>query len=401
MNRILILEDEGMLRASMAKGLNKLPDIEVVDAGTFNEALRFIDEKPPNLILSDLDLPDRSGLELLGALGTRGLRIPIVFISAYLKAYGGQIPPHANVEVREKPIALEELRKLVKQHLGVRESSPFSVADYLQIASMGQHSVEITLEWDEGHAGRIVVVNGQLWGAEDSWGHGADSFKRLAMATDVAIACTALRGDPGDRNITGSLEHMLLEAAQHLDEMGHAGTLDVFTGDDAAAAAAAAETSFAGVEEEVAGLVSNPGMTPPPAHHAPPAPGYAQPAPGYAQPAPAGYAQPQPGYAQPHPGYAQPQPGYAQPQPGYAQPAPPQHYAQPAQPAPVPAAPPPAPEPPPPPVEDFKSLFAKANEAILDRNYEQALEYLRKADEMKPDDPKVLRLMTKLEKKKS
>lgn len=302
-----------MLRASMAKGIGKLPDVEVVDAGTFAEALRFIDDKPPQLILSDLDLPDRSGLELLGALGTRGLRIPIVFISAYLKAYGGQIPPHANVEVREKPIALDELRKLVKKHLGVTERSPFSMADYLQIAAMGAHSVEITVKDDDDREGRIVVVSGQLWGAEDWNGDGTEAFNRLALARDVSIACTALRGDPGERNIHGSLEHMLLEAAQQQDEAGR----DEFDGlfDDTDSLDAA--FSFDDDASPPAELIE-------------------------AASAPA---------------------------------APPQ------------------------PVEDFASLWAKANEEILDKNYIQALEFLRKAQTLEPDNPKVERWITKLEKK--
>src|SRR5690606_35563687 len=114
---VLLLEDEPVLRSSMARGLSKLPGVTVVEAGTLQAALDAIDADPPQMIISDIDLPDRSGLELLGELGRRNLAIPILYVSAYLKAYGALIPPHANVDVREKPIDLQDLRAIVRQRL--------------------------------------------------------------------------------------------------------------------------------------------------------------------------------------------------------------------------------------------------------------------------------------------
>ena len=66
MARVLIVEDEAVLRSAMARGIAKLPGIAVVEAGTVQAAVEYLDTQPPQMIISDIDLPDRSGLELLG-----------------------------------------------------------------------------------------------------------------------------------------------------------------------------------------------------------------------------------------------------------------------------------------------------------------------------------------------
>lgn len=216
--RVLVVEDEAVLRVAMARGLGKLPGIEVVTAGSVGEALGTLDSGPPALVISDIDLPDRVGLELIGELRGRGLNAPIVFVSAYVRAYRSQIPPHARVEVLEKPLSIEQLRAIVQDKLGAAPEpySPFSVPDFLQLAGLGRHSVAIEIS---GPAkGRIVINNGEVWHAQDERGAGLDAFCRLALAQGVAVRCVTLRGDPGPRALQGSAESLLLEAARRSDE---------------------------------------------------------------------------------------------------------------------------------------------------------------------------------------
>lgn len=114
MARVLIIEDETVLRASVARGIAKL-NVDVFEAGTLNDALRIVDTTPPDVVISDIDMPERSGLELLGELGRRNLNVPVIFVSGYLNAYRSQIPHHASVEVLEKPVPIDELRQVVRR----------------------------------------------------------------------------------------------------------------------------------------------------------------------------------------------------------------------------------------------------------------------------------------------
>jgi len=154
MARVLIVEDEEMLRTTMVRGLSKLPNIEVLDAGTLEEALSQIDAEPPQMIFSDLNLPGRSGVELLGELEKRKIHIPVVYITAFLNTFKTMIPMHANVKVLEKPVGLNELRSIVLEHTKKKnievEPAPFGVPDYLQLAGMGRYSVSITVKNKEG-----------------------------------------------------------------------------------------------------------------------------------------------------------------------------------------------------------------------------------------------------------
>lgn len=217
MSRLLLVEDEATLRGSVARGLSRLPGVEVVAVGTVADALAAIDQGPPDLVLSDIDLPDRTGIELLGELARRNIRCPVVFVSAYLRAYGAQIPPHAGVEVLEKPVALETLREVVQRRLRTQVDAPFAVVDYIQLACMGHRSVRIEFR-GERFISWIVVKDGVLWAAEDHKGVGVPAFQRLAFRRDGQVDCTTLRDDPGQRTIHEGWESLLLEAARLLDE---------------------------------------------------------------------------------------------------------------------------------------------------------------------------------------
>lgn len=223
MPRVLVVEDEGVLRASMARGLRKLAGVEVSEAGTLAEALVELDARPPELVVSDIDLPDRSGLEVLGELGRRGLKVPVLFVSAYLKAYGPAIPQHADVEVREKPISLDELRELVLKKLQGhgkprRGTSPFTVADFVQLACIGRHSVAIELDDGGRPAGRVIVLSGEVWSAEDEGGGGEDAFRRVVFARRGRIQCRTFSEEPGARNVWGDWRLLLMESARLEDE---------------------------------------------------------------------------------------------------------------------------------------------------------------------------------------
>ena len=341
-SRVLIIEDEAMLRSSMARSLSRVTNVEVLTASTLGEGLAVIDMTPPALILSDIDLPDRSGLELIGELGRRSLRIPIVYISAYLTAYRAQIPRHANVEVLEKPVGIEELREVVKRHLAITSSAsgitPFGVADYLQLAGMGRHSVIIEVRG----RGVIVVKDGVLWSARDEHSQGEAAFYRLALLhTDVT--CQALQEDPGPRTMKGGAEELLLEAARRSDEAAGART------------APAVADAFGGFTE----LELEEGASAPPR---PPAPVAAP----RVTPVPAAAPTPRVTAA-------------ITPEPRVT-PAPTE-----ARPTPVPGQ------------EEFDSLWDQGVEALLHRHYDEALLAFDRCNQLRPDDRRVLANLSRLQ----
>lgn len=225
MQRILVIEDETVLRSNVARGLSKL-GLEVMEASTLNDALKLIDRAAPDLVVSDIDLPERSGLELLGELGRRGLKPAVIFVSGYLNAYRAQIPHHASIEVLEKPVPIEELREAVLRRLGSSagaEASPFSVPDYLQLACLGRHSVVVEVERHGQRLGRVVVSDGEIWSADDTEGSGLPALGRLAFGPGGGARCKRHAGALPARNLEGGWEYLLMEAARVMDESGRSG----------------------------------------------------------------------------------------------------------------------------------------------------------------------------------
>ena len=66
MIRVVVAEDQGMVLGALAALLDMEDDIEVVaTAGDGNEALAEILEIQPDVVLTDIEMPGMTGLELL------------------------------------------------------------------------------------------------------------------------------------------------------------------------------------------------------------------------------------------------------------------------------------------------------------------------------------------------
>jgi DNA-binding NarL/FixJ family response regulator len=64
--RILIVDDHPMMRQGLAQLINSEPDLEVCsEADTAAQALHLVGASKADLILVDISLPDKNGLELI------------------------------------------------------------------------------------------------------------------------------------------------------------------------------------------------------------------------------------------------------------------------------------------------------------------------------------------------
>ncbi|MBI2374089.1 MAG: sigma-54-dependent Fis family transcriptional regulator [Deltaproteobacteria bacterium] len=82
MNEILILEDEPSLRQALVDLLGLRGD-HVVALGSIAEAEAWLMTRAPDLLITDLRLPDGDGLELVRRAQDRGLRAPVLVMTAF------------------------------------------------------------------------------------------------------------------------------------------------------------------------------------------------------------------------------------------------------------------------------------------------------------------------------
>ena len=82
--RILVIDDHPMMRAGLAQLINRQPDMLVCgEAGGPAEALALLSRAAPDLVLTDLTMPGRGGLEFLKDLKALRADLPILVMSMH------------------------------------------------------------------------------------------------------------------------------------------------------------------------------------------------------------------------------------------------------------------------------------------------------------------------------
>jgi two-component system, LytTR family, response regulator LytT len=82
--RVLIVDDEQLAREEMCFLLGQLDALEVVgQAGNGIEALRVIEERGPDVVLLDVQMPGLTGFEVARRIVRAGVETQLVFVTAY------------------------------------------------------------------------------------------------------------------------------------------------------------------------------------------------------------------------------------------------------------------------------------------------------------------------------
>ncbi|MEZ4503470.1 MAG: response regulator [Dehalococcoidia bacterium] len=108
--RVLLVEDEQPLCQVIARNLSARGH-EVVIAGTAEVALSELAAREFDLMLLDIDLPDRSGWEVVRELRTEGRSVPFVVVSA-VRVSPEQIAEFQPLAYLPKPFPLDALLRL-------------------------------------------------------------------------------------------------------------------------------------------------------------------------------------------------------------------------------------------------------------------------------------------------
>jgi two-component system response regulator DesR len=87
MIRVLIAEDQSMVLGALAALLEIENDIEVVGkAENGREALGLVERHRPDVLLTDIEMPEMTGLELAAEVSRRGLPTRVVILTTFARA---------------------------------------------------------------------------------------------------------------------------------------------------------------------------------------------------------------------------------------------------------------------------------------------------------------------------
>lgn len=84
MIRILLADDHTLFRQGLRRLLDECPDLDLAgEAGTAHETLVLLEREAWDVLLLDISLPDRSGLEVLRQLGGRAPPCPVLVLTMH------------------------------------------------------------------------------------------------------------------------------------------------------------------------------------------------------------------------------------------------------------------------------------------------------------------------------
>lgn len=86
MIRIVLAEDQAMVLGAFASLLELEPDIEVVATATDGrEALALVQEHRPDVLLTDIEMPELTGLDVAAALARAGSTTKVVIVTTFAR----------------------------------------------------------------------------------------------------------------------------------------------------------------------------------------------------------------------------------------------------------------------------------------------------------------------------
>jgi two-component system response regulator FlrC len=115
--QILIVEDDKNLQEAIVDTL-ELSGFQCLTADSAEQALLSLKSEAVDMVISDVQMPGLSGLQLLQSMQSQGLVIPTLMMTAYAKVDDAVIAMRAGaLDYLSKPFSTERLLELVNRYL--------------------------------------------------------------------------------------------------------------------------------------------------------------------------------------------------------------------------------------------------------------------------------------------
>lgn len=119
--KILVVEDSQAMRKLITSIIDGVDDVEVTEAQNGFEALRLLPRENFDLIITDINMPDINGLELLSYVrkSDKHQSVPVVIVTSEASAADRQRGMALGAtDYISKPFAADALLKVINRLLG-------------------------------------------------------------------------------------------------------------------------------------------------------------------------------------------------------------------------------------------------------------------------------------------
>lgn len=185
MKRVLLVDDEEDLTWSIAKHLEKDSDrYELHVANHGREALKILNQIPIDLVISDIRMPEISGLDLLMDIREKFPSTKVIIMTAYGSS---EVQKEANergcFKYIEKPFEIQKLREFILSAVEDKKGfegkvSDFQLSDLIQMNCLGRLTNALHVE--KGlQRGTIFIEDGNITHCEMDDLQGEEAFYEI------------------------------------------------------------------------------------------------------------------------------------------------------------------------------------------------------------------------------
>ncbi len=218
---VLLVDDESLFSQSVRDALEgAIPNLHVEQVGNGRQALEAIERRRFDLLVTDLQMPEMGGFELLVTLNERGIHIPTIVATAHGGPSGSEFAlSYGAFAFVNKPVDLDHLVLLVAEQLrvpGGGQIDGVSVTGFLQLLEMERKTC--TLRVSSGaESAALTFVKGSLVDARARGVRGDEAVIEMLAWKDPVLhlhPTTSLV----EETVRTPLGHLLMEAMRLIDE---------------------------------------------------------------------------------------------------------------------------------------------------------------------------------------
>ncbi len=238
-DKILVVDDDRMNRWSLAQALRGW-GFEVAEAGTVAEAISAYDSEQPAAVLLDINLPDGSGLDVLGEIKRKSPNAIVIMVTGRVLAEEAITALRGGAyDFIGKPVDLDELEITIRNGLEARHlrkevtqvrserARRFSFEQIVGESPAIQKVLSLARKVAESEAAS-VLLQGESGTGKDLVAKAMHYGSRRADQPFVAINCAALPANLLESELFGYEKGAFTDAKQRkegLFEQAEGGTL--------------------------------------------------------------------------------------------------------------------------------------------------------------------------------
>jgi CheY-like chemotaxis protein len=121
--RVLVIDDERNVRVFISDLLKDL-GYETDEADNGLQGIALLEQRPYDLIITDLLMPHLTGWDVVNAVRGRGPRMPIIMISGFATDDDVRQAMRVGVRLLHKPFSVAELQRAIREVLTAEVSPP-------------------------------------------------------------------------------------------------------------------------------------------------------------------------------------------------------------------------------------------------------------------------------------